>query len=96
MSAADPKATAVTDPHGSPRGPKPIRIFTYPKIVFIAPTLVMSIICWIGMLWHKDETRRPSLLSTAEAQQQQKATSPTSRSSPNAPTTSRAHRTSWR
>jgi hypothetical protein len=73
MSAADPKATAVTDPHGSPRGPKPIRIFTYPKIVFMAPTLVMALICWLGMHWIGNETVRPSRLSPAEAQQQKQA-----------------------
>ena len=49
MSAADQKDAAIADPHATARGPKPIRIFTYPKIVFIFPTLVMAPICWIGM-----------------------------------------------
>ncbi len=51
MSAADQKAAEAAAPHATARGPKPIRIFTYPKIVFMAPeTLVMALICWGGML----------------------------------------------
>lgn len=75
MSAADQKAAAIADPHATARGPKPIRIFTYPKIVFIFPTLVMSLICWFGMHWIKNETRRPSQISPAEARQQAEAIS---------------------
>ena len=44
--ASDPKASS-----GSP-GPhreKGVRIFTYPKIIFIFPSLIMSLICWLGM-----------------------------------------------
>src|SRR5882757_6822242 len=73
MSAADQKAAASADPHATARGPKPIRIFTYPKIVFIFPTLVMSIICYIGMHWIGNETVRPSRRSTVAEQQQEKA-----------------------
>lgn len=28
---------------------KGVRIFTYPKIIFIFPSLIMSLICWLGM-----------------------------------------------
>ena len=38
---------------GAPAAPreKGVRIFTYPKIIFIFPTLIMSLICWVGMLF---------------------------------------------
>lgn len=35
---------------------KGVRIFTYPKIIFIFPTLIMSLICGIGM-WMIDNPR---------------------------------------
>jgi hypothetical protein len=73
MSAADPKAAATAAGPTTGREPKPIRIFHYPKIVFIFPTLVMAFVCWIGMLSIKDQTIRPSRLSTAEARAQAEA-----------------------
>ncbi|HEY2155036.1 MAG TPA: hypothetical protein VGH33_05370 [Isosphaeraceae bacterium] len=73
MSAADPKAAATTAPHATGRDPKPIRIFHYPKIVFIFPTLVMSFVCGIGMLMIHDDTIRPSRRSSVEAKIQEKA-----------------------
>ena len=46
--ASDPKASPSA---GSPTPvrEKGVRIFTYPKIIFIFPTLIMALICWIGM-----------------------------------------------
>ena len=47
----------ASDPKAAPSGPatshreKGVRIFTYPKIIFIFPTLIMSLICWVGMSW---------------------------------------------
>jgi hypothetical protein len=75
MSAAEEKlaAAATTNTHPTARHPKPIRIFHYPKIVFIFPTLVVSIICWLGMLMIKDQTIRPSQRSTAAAEKQTQA-----------------------
>jgi uncharacterized membrane protein len=29
---------------------KGVRIFTYPKIIFIFPTLIMALVCWVGMM----------------------------------------------
>ncbi len=46
--ASDPKASAVGAP--PPTRDKGVRIFTYPKIIFIFPSLIMSLICWVGML----------------------------------------------
>jgi hypothetical protein len=51
--ASDPKASPTA---GTPavHREKGVRIFTYPKIIFIFPTLIMSLICWIGMWWLGD------------------------------------------
>ena len=51
--ASDPKASPTA---GSPvaHREKGVRIFTYPKIIFIFPTLIMALICWIGMWWIGD------------------------------------------
>jgi hypothetical protein len=46
--ASDPKAPPLAGTTG-PAREKGVRIFTYPKIIFIFPTLIMSLICWIGM-----------------------------------------------
>jgi hypothetical protein len=47
--ASDPKATTAGSP--AVHREKGVRIFTYPKIIFIFPTLIMSLICWLGMWW---------------------------------------------
>jgi hypothetical protein len=39
---------------------KGMKIFTYPKIIFIWPTLMMAIICGIGMIIIKDRTIDPT------------------------------------
>ena len=46
--ASDPKASPVAGAP-APVREKGVRIFTYPKIIFIFPTLIMALICWIGM-----------------------------------------------
>ncbi len=47
---------------------KGVRIFTYPKLIFIFPTLIMAVVCWIGMMIIRDSTERPSLrFSTSSA-----------------------------
>ena len=45
--ASDPKA--MTAGVSSPAREKGVRIYTFPKIIFIFPTLIMSLICWLGM-----------------------------------------------
>jgi hypothetical protein len=47
--SSDPKAppSAAAQVHKREKG---VMIFTYPKIIFIFPTLIMSLICWVGML----------------------------------------------
>jgi hypothetical protein len=39
---------------------KGVKIFTYPKIIFLFPTLIMSMVCWIGMVVTNDEVDSPS------------------------------------
>jgi len=46
--ASAPKSSTGNSPALAPRE-KGVRIFTYPKIIFIFPTLIMSIICFVGM-----------------------------------------------
>jgi hypothetical protein len=46
--ASDPKASPVAGAPANKRE-KGVRIFTYPKIIFIFPSLIMALICWIGM-----------------------------------------------
>jgi hypothetical protein len=46
--ASDPKAAPSAVAPG-PAREKGVVIFTYPKLIFIFPTLIMSLICWIGM-----------------------------------------------
>ncbi len=61
MSIADKHAGA---PGTHPRE-KGIRIFSYPKLIYMFPTLVTSLICWFGMMFvgvvvpdkPKDETK---------------------------------------
>ncbi len=51
--ASDSKAMSQS---GSPvpKREKGVIIFTYPKIIFIFPTLIMSLICWVGMMTIRD------------------------------------------
>ena len=51
--ASDPKAAPSAGAPGPVRE-KGVRVFTYPKIIFIFPTLIMSLICWIGMYTVRD------------------------------------------
>ena len=47
---------------------KGVKVFTYPKIIFIWPTLVVSIICGFGMLVIKDRTLDPRMVPADAAQ----------------------------
>jgi hypothetical protein len=50
--ASDPKAAPAGVP--GPVREKGVKIFIFPKIIFIFPTLIMSLICWIGMYTVRD------------------------------------------
>ncbi len=55
--STDPKAPPVIAPPARHKG---MRIFTYPKIIFIWPTLVTSVICCIGMILIRDNHSDPT------------------------------------
>lgn len=54
---ADPKPTAAVAT--TPKREKGVRVFTYPKIIFIFPTFVTALICGIGMILIGDDTVDP-------------------------------------
>jgi hypothetical protein len=57
----DPKSsTTPASKPPLPRGNKGIRIFTYPKVIFIFPTLIVSLLCAIGMALNGDKTEDPA------------------------------------
>jgi hypothetical protein len=47
--ASDPKAAPLPDSRPVKNRDQGIKIFTYPKLIFIFPTLVTALICGIGM-----------------------------------------------
>ena len=56
----DPKSPAPSPSPAAPPRHKGMKIFTYPKIIFIWPTFVTAIICSVGMMANRDETHDPS------------------------------------
>ncbi|MGE5757000.1 MAG: hypothetical protein ACM35G_15020 [Planctomycetaceae bacterium] len=64
--ASDPKQTANPESALVARRDQGIRIFTYPKTIFIFPTLVVALICGIGMQMIGDRTEDP-IKKAAEA-----------------------------
>src|SRR6476646_4591193 len=67
--ASDPKSTPGPSPIPAPRADvKGIRIFTYPKVIYIFPTLIVSLICGIGMKMIDNRTEDPSRVPIAERQ----------------------------
>ena len=67
--STNPKA--APPPAGSPPAPpaaavhRGVRVFTYPKIIFLVPTLIAALICGIGMVVIGDETRDPRKVETS-------------------------------
>jgi hypothetical protein len=64
--STDPKAARPAGAAPLPGSPehRGIRIFTYPKIIFIVPTLIAALVCGIGMTIIRDETRDPTTYGT--------------------------------
>lgn len=58
MSNADPKSSPPPLTAGIPH--QSMKIFTYPKIIFIMPTLIAALICGIGMTVIRDRTTDPT------------------------------------
>jgi hypothetical protein len=63
--ASDPKATPVPDSSLVKHREQGIKIFTYPKLIFIFPTLIAALICGVGMTLVGDRTDDPLKQSSA-------------------------------
>lgn len=63
----DPKTPGGNPPAVGPRE-KGVKIFTYPKIIFIFPTLIMSLICWVGMWMVSEDANNPKRQTATAAQ----------------------------
>ncbi len=57
---ADDQKSSVGNSPGSIYRDKGVKIFTYPKIIFLFPTLITSIVCWVGM-WMISEKYEPNM-----------------------------------
>jgi hypothetical protein len=60
--SSDPKSTSPAAGHATAAAQhraKGIRIFSYPKVIFLIPTMIAAVICWIGMLLIGDQTADP-------------------------------------
>jgi hypothetical protein len=70
--ASDPKATPVPESRAVKHRDQGIRIFTYPKLIFIFPTMVTALICGLGMTLIGDRTadplKKPAVVKAGEAQ----------------------------
>src|SRR4051812_35944748 len=65
--AADPKSTPPSSSSLVKQRDHGIRIFTYPKVIFIFPSLVAALICGIGMKLVGDDLTDPVKVSRAAA-----------------------------
>jgi len=69
--ASDPKSTASSVPaagNSSRMDVKGIRVFSYPKVIYIFPTMIVAFICGLGMLVIRDRTEDPTKKAPAPAQ----------------------------
>jgi hypothetical protein len=91
--STDPKSSTpppiVNVPHQS------MKIFTYPKIIFIIPTLIASLICGIGMFVIQDRTVDPTkgIAATAKEPVQKGQTTTTVKTPGSTTTTTKATET---
>ena len=77
----DPKQSANPESPIVMHREKGLRIFTYPKVIFIFPTLVTALICGIGMSMIGNETKDP----IKEARKAQATATATANSAPASP-----------
>lgn len=55
--SSDPKSkVSASTQHGARVDVQGIRIFTYPKVIFMFPTLIVALICGFGMMMNGDRT----------------------------------------
>ena len=64
--ASDPKAASTPPNSLVKQRDHGIRIFTYPKLIFIFPTMIVALICGIGMKLVGDKTTDPIKIEKAE------------------------------
>jgi hypothetical protein len=58
--ATDPKSAAPQTATALPTKGQGVKIFTYPKIIFIFPTMIVALVCGIGMSILRDEVKDPT------------------------------------
>lgn len=88
---SDKEPLGKTEP-SFPKGPAHyghgVRIFTYPKIIFIFPTMVMAILCGFGMLLIRNNTVDPKywtkVSDTTIVSNEKAAPAPSAANAPNA------------
>jgi hypothetical protein len=71
--SSDPKSTSTAAAQHRAKG---IRIFSYPKVIFLIPTMIAAVICWIGMLMIGDTTADPVKHPAAAAAEGNAKTTP--------------------
>ncbi len=65
LMAMDPKSTPPPGTHTARADVKGIRVFTYPKVIFMFPTMIVALICAIGMKAIGDKTVDPTKVVAA-------------------------------
>ncbi|WP_435016825.1 hypothetical protein TA3x_004406 [Tundrisphaera sp. TA3] len=63
--ASDLKSTLDDVGGNSPQRARGVRIFTYPKIIFIFPSLIMALICGVGMWMIDGQLKRDATRAAA-------------------------------
>jgi hypothetical protein len=59
MSTEAKPSTPTTSLPSSPSHEKAIRIFMWPKVIFLYPSAIVALICWAGMMIISDRTEVP-------------------------------------
>ncbi|MCA1685089.1 MAG: hypothetical protein LC745_03725 [Planctomycetia bacterium] len=65
--ASDPKSNPPLVTHGTRTDVKGIRVFTYPKVIFMFPTMIVALICAVGMKMIGDQTVDPAKAAASAA-----------------------------
>ena len=60
MSTDAKSSSSPTTPHPIASRDKGMRIFTWPKVIFLYPTAIVALICWAGMSIINDRTHDPT------------------------------------
>ncbi len=58
--STDAKPSPSTTPPPVVHREKGMRIFVWPKVIFLYPTAIVALICWLGMWMDKDRTHDPT------------------------------------